>query len=55
MDYCYVEIFALSRSVSLFCAMGMRNWHPNNWLKLLLKISPIPIFDPPLMGYACAF
>ena len=29
IDYCYVEIFALARSVSLFCVMGMRNWHLN--------------------------
>ena len=55
IDYCYVKIFALGHSVSSFCVMGMRNWHLNTGLKLLLKILPIPVFDPPLMGYACAF
>ena len=30
--------------------MRMRNWHLDTGLKLFLKISPIPVFDPPLLG-----
>ena len=33
--------------------MRMRNWHLDTGLKLFLKISPILVFDPPLLGHCC--
>ena len=37
-----------------FFVMQMRNWYLNTRLKLLLKISPIPVFDLSLLSHACA-
>ena len=54
-DYFYVKNFAQGRGVSLFSVTRMRNWYLNTGLKLLSRISPIPVFDPPLSSQPCAF
>ena len=54
-NYFYVKIFALGRSLSLYFVTRMRNRYLNTGLKLLLKISPILVFGPPvLLGHAYA-
>ena len=47
IDYCYVETFALARSV------GNAKLAPKHLTKIVIE--NIAVFGPPLMGYACAF
>ena len=51
----YVKIFARGRSLRFFFVTQMRNRYLNTGLKLLLKISPIFVFGPPVLGHVYAF
>ena len=54
-SYCFERFFFMSKFLRwvvaflYFFVMRMRNWHLDTGLKLFLKISPIPVFDPPLV------